>query len=809
MELTDGSKVVVFADAGGVGDSLVERLHKRGVDVLELDGSTDSDGIVQSIDAWAGRDSVTGVYWLPALDVEDPIESIDLGAWREALRIRVKLLYSTMRHLYDTVGGAGTFLVSATRLGGQHGYGADAPTAPMGGAVSGFTKTFKREKPEALVKVVDFAPSRKTAALADMLIDETLADPGVVEIGRPDDGSRWTIGLTDVDLPDEANGIELGPESVFVVTGAAGSIVSAITADLAAASGGTFHLLDLVPEPDRDGADVALFRSDLDELRRVIFTRLKDSGERATPAMVEREIAGIERASAALAAIEAIEEAGGTAVYHSVNLLDGDAMAEVTASIADEHERIDVVLHAGGLEISRLLPDKEPSEYDLVFDVKADGWFSLLRGLADREIGAIVGFSSIAGRFGNGGQSDYSAANDLLCKYCMAFARTRPETTAIAIDWTAWGDIGMATRGSIPTVMKAAGIDMLPAAIGTPLVRREITTSAGSREVLVAGRLGMLMDEFADGGGVDADAMSGLSSASVMVGEVTSMGIHTGLVVTTTLDPAEQGFLFDHRIDGTPVLPGVMGVEAFAEVAGLPWDDLFVTAIEDVDFVAPFKFYRDEPREITVTAMFAADGDDVVADCSLIGVRQVATSDEPQVTTHFTGRVRLSSERPRIEAGEIPERADTVGSDDVYSVYFHGPVYQVLDAAWTDGDVVAGALAADLPPNHVPEADPTVIGPRLVELCFQTAGVWEIGTTGEMALPTHIDKVVIASAAPDDRADGLTALVMPRDGSFDAVVMDDDGEPVIGIEGYRTIHLPGALADDDVAPIREAMTLDD
>jgi hypothetical protein len=71
-------------------------------------------------------------------------------------------------------------------------------------------------------------------------------------------------------------------------------------------------------------------------------------------------------------------------------------------------------------------------------------------------------FSSIAGRFGNGGQTDYSAANDLLCKSVSAFRTHRPGTAGIAIDWTAWADIGMATRGSIPKMMALAGIDMLP-----------------------------------------------------------------------------------------------------------------------------------------------------------------------------------------------------------------------------------------------------------------------------------------------------------------------------------------------------------
>ena len=94
------------------------------------------------------------------------------------------------------VAGAGTFLVSATRLGGRHGYDAAGATSVMGGAVTGFTKALARERADALVKAVDFAPSRKTAALADMLIEETLRDPGAVEIGHADD-LRWTVGLVE------------------------------------------------------------------------------------------------------------------------------------------------------------------------------------------------------------------------------------------------------------------------------------------------------------------------------------------------------------------------------------------------------------------------------------------------------------------------------------------------------------------------------------------------------------------------------------------------------------------------------------
>ena len=51
-----------------------------------------------------------------------------------------------------------------------------------------------------------------------------------------------------------------------------------------------------------------------------------------------------------------------------------------------------------------------------------------------------------------------------------------------------------------------------------------------------------------------------------MLGAFTGWTSADGLAVRTTLDPVEQSFLDHHRIDGTPVLPGVMGIEGFAEV---------------------------------------------------------------------------------------------------------------------------------------------------------------------------------------------------------------------------------------------------
>jgi hypothetical protein len=419
-------------------------------------------------------------------------------------------------------------------------------------------------------------------------------------------------------------------------------------------------------------------------------------------------------------------------------------------------------------------------------------------------LGATVAFSSIAGRFGNGGQADYAAANDLLCKIASSFRNRRPATRGIAIDWTAWGGIGMATRGSIPTMMAAAGIDMLPPAAGIPFIRRELTAGGRRGEVLVGQRLGILLDELDAEGGLDVGAMV---ARGPMIGSVRAMGVHTGLVVETLLHPATQPFLHDHQIDGTPVLPGVMGLEAFAELATLAAPDWCVVGLEEVEFLAPCKFYRNEPRSLTLTAQPRAAGDEVLVDCRLSAARQLAGQAEPQVTTHFTARVRLARKPARKVRGEAPPDGARGGVDapDVYRIYFHGPAYQVLERAWRSGARVVGELKSPLPANHLPTDQPMRLAPRLIELCFQTAGIWEMGTTGRLALPQRIAAVeALAPPATDEQR--AVAVVTPRDGKgFDADVVDAGGRVLLRLHGYRTVALPSPLEADKVAPLKAAM----
>ena len=809
VKLCFGRRVIVMPDKSGVAEVLAQQLRTLGVEVLRIENTDDSRSHLAT---WLAAGPVHGVYWLPALDDEGSLGSMDLTTWREALRVRVKSFYATMRMLYEQVAAPGTFLVSATRLGGQHGYDEAGAVAPLGGAVVGFTKTYKRERMDALVKAVDFAAEQRPSEIAAILIEETLRDPGAIEIGYKD-GLRWTVGLQEQPAADGKAGLTLDSGTTLLVSGAAGSIVSAIIADLATASGGTFYLLDLAPEPDPENPDLKRFVTDKDGLKRDLFARIQARGERATPALVEKELAALERAQAARSAIEAVRAAGGSAHYFSVNLTDADAVAKVIEQVRQRSGHIDVLLHAAGLERSHFLPDKDPGEFDLVFNVKSDGWFNLLHAIGDMPLKATVAFSSVAGRFGNAGQTDYSSANDLLCKITSSFRTTRPGTRGIVIDWTAWGGIGMATRGSIPKMMELAGIDMLPPEAGVPLIRRELTAGETRGEIVIGQRLGTLLSEWDATGGLDTSATELVHPAQQgpMIGKFVSMGLETGLRVETTLDPRVQPFLHDHQIDGIPVLPGVMGIEAFAEAAKCLVPGWQVAAIEDVNFLAPFKFYRSEPRALTVQAIIHPESDDLVADCRLTGSRSLPTQADPQFITHFTARVRLTRQPLKDlspsalgkPGGHIVEAAD------IYRLYFHGPAYQVLKRAWWDGTQIVAQMANGLPDNHHPPELPMQTQPRLIELCFQTAGLWEMGVRGRMGLPLHIHKVRLYSA-PVATEESFFAVVTPDpdEESFHAEVIDAKGRRYLQLSGYRTVGLPNAVDAGRLKALQAAMSLE-
>ncbi len=202
------------------------------------------------------------------------------------------------------------------------------------------------------------------------------------------------------------------------------------------------------------------------------------------------------------------------------------------------------------------------------------------------------------------------------------------------------------------------------------------------------------------------------------------------------------------------------------------------------------------------------DGTDLLGRCVLTAERTLPGQEVPQVSTHFTGTVRLGTTPPEEERTDPVGEADgtTLTPEEVYALYFHGPAYQVVGSAFAAGEAAVARLADPLPDNHTPADAPLVGMPRLVELCFQAAGLREAGRDARMALPSRVGSVRVLGAPGEGPVYAVARQV--GEGAFDCVVVDEGGRVLVRLDGYQSIPLPSPVPGDVLAPLAQAFAGD-
>jgi len=148
--------------------------------------------------------------------------------------------------------------------------------------------------------------------------------------------------------------------------------------------------------------------------------------------------------------IDALRSLGAKVDYHAADVTDTDAVKQAVAG----HDTLHGVIHAAGLEMSQFIPKKKLKDFQRVVDVKVKGMLNLLSTMESREYGFFCTFSSVTARFGNEGQADYTAANDLIAKMTLRQQQLFPQRNFKVYDWTAWSGAGMATNPTVVTVLK-------------------------------------------------------------------------------------------------------------------------------------------------------------------------------------------------------------------------------------------------------------------------------------------------------------------------------------------------------------------
>ena len=274
--------------------------------------------------------------------------------------------------------------------------------------------------------------------------------------------------------------LHINPSSVFLVSGGAKGITAECVIKLAQSYQCRWILLGRSDVCDEPAWAKGLSES---ELKQQIIQFLAQ-GEKPTPMQVERVLKKILSSQEIQKTLQAIEETGSRAEYISVDVCNAIALQQKLAA-ADERGPITGIIHGAGNLADKRIENKTEADFEKVYSAKVKGLENLLSCVPTDRLDYLILFSSVAGFFGNAGQTDYAIANEILNKSAHLIKQYTPKCHVVAINWGPW-DSGMVTP-ELKKVFVERNISLIPLEVGSQMLVDEITVEDDRAAQVVIG----------------------------------------------------------------------------------------------------------------------------------------------------------------------------------------------------------------------------------------------------------------------------------------------------------------------------------
>ncbi|NOQ64224.1 MAG: SDR family NAD(P)-dependent oxidoreductase [Methyloprofundus sp.] len=220
--------------------------------------------------------------------------------------------------------------------------------------------------------------------------------------------------------------------------------------------------------------------------------------------------------------------------YLSIDIADKNAVEKHRAQLSD----CTILIHSAGIDHSKHFMQKSYAEFFEVIDVKVAGLFNLLALMSEESIRALVLFSSTVSYRGNDGQTDYATANAVLNSKIGAFP-------CLSLAWTAWDEIGMASRGFIHDILMAKGARFIGLDEGSDIFQNTLASFLGNpcathSQLLIAAKI------------PEDDALYCTELEAIHSID----DLDKSFVIEFTYDSQQFPELLDHQFDGNIFVPG-------------------------------------------------------------------------------------------------------------------------------------------------------------------------------------------------------------------------------------------------------------
>lgn len=670
----------------------------------------------------------------------------------------VKALFFLAKHVQKDLNELGVnqraSFLTCTRMDGQLGQGKRGNTSVVGGGITGLVKCLNLEWSPVYCRAIDIQPELSVEQITHQLMAEYHdADVSFVEVAYSEEGRKTTVSIPTEVSENQSIATTVSGDSVFLVSGGARGVTAACVIEMAKTFSCKFILLGR-SNLDTEIPEFARNENDEGALKRLIMMEMKAKGEQPSLPKVKSIFNNIIAKKEIDETIAAIQSHGSEVIYIQGDVTDLASFKVSLDQAATQLGKVTGILHGAGRLADKYIQDKTESDFENVLSVKLDGLLSLLGAVDIHHLDHLILFSSVAGFYGNVGQTDYAIANEILSKAAHLFKTNHPKTQVSAINWGAW-DSGMVS-GELKAQFEAAGISLVNSEGGPAMLVNELNTEyANQPQVIIGGTL---------------------PAAVSHLGGLRTHRIHRKLRLE------DNPFLNHHVIQNNPVLPIVNAVGWMAQSCEKCYPDYAVFKIENTALFKGIVFDGNQKEDYTLGLKeLEKDEEKIVFETT------VFSEGKKLPTNHYRAKVTLMNKKSFPASPKFEHQiSGTYQATDGKALYqdgtlFHAPYFQgikeILDC--NEKQIVLSCIAPEVPLSEQGQFAVGSVNTFFADIQYQGMLVWVFKNyDGAKSLPLQTDSAVLYRPVPFGKELFVNVKIQEADESSlvaDCTVYDEQG----------------------------------